>query len=338
MLYAFCGRLYPSLHPPPADLTGKTAIVTGGNSGVGFQIALELVQQNATVYLACRDASKALEAVSQITSAVPGSVDRVKFLLIDTSSLTSVRKCAEEWYKAESKIDFLFHNAGVGSDRGQRFTPDGLPTIYATNLLGSFLLTQILEPSLSDEARIIFTSSVSNYVSDFAPTFSLDAVRDRLDPGFHAPDAAVNADRGADDVDFYSHTKAMQLVFAKLLQRRWDAAAKVSGRENDRVAHAFSPGYTSTPAIPRLKDMRVDGKFAFKILCFAPALATDVAQGAATGVWLATTRDEAVAGKGMGGGYWERMTRRATTVDRMGTEMLERFWIRWEADAGISWR
>lgn len=45
LVYAFCGRLYPTLHPPPADLTGKTAIVTGAKSGVGFQIALELVRQ-----------------------------------------------------------------------------------------------------------------------------------------------------------------------------------------------------------------------------------------------------------------------------------------------------
>ena len=70
----------------------------------------------------------------------------------------------------------------------------------------------------------------------------------------------------------------------------------------------------------------------------APALATDVSQGAATGVWLATTRDKVIAGVGIDGGYWESMTRRATMVDLMGTEMLERFWIRWEADAGISWR
>lgn len=338
MLNAFCGRLYTTLHPPPVDLTGKTAIVTGANSGLGFQIALELVRQNALLYLACRNASKAQEAVSQITSAVPDSVDRVKFLLIDTSSLTSVRKCAEEWKNADSKIDFLFHNAGIGSDSGQSFTSDGLPTTYVTNLLGSFLLTQILEPSLSNEARIIFTSSISNYISDFAPTFSLEAVRNRLEPGFHAPEADVKAERGADDVAVYGHTKAMQNVFAKLLQSRWEAAAKVSGRENERVAHAFSPGFTSTPALPRLKDLRVEGKFVFRVLCAATALATDVSQGAATGVWLATTRDEAVAGQGMGGGYWERMTKRATTVDLMGTEMLERFWIRWEADAGISWR
>ena len=338
MLNAFCGRLYPTLHPPPADLTGKTAIVTGANSGLGFQIALELVRQNATLYLACRNASKAQEAVSQITSAVPDSVDRVKLLLIDTSSLTSVQKCAEEWKNAESKIDFLFHNAGIGSDSEQSFTPDGLPTTYVTNLLGSFLLTQILEPSLSNKAPIIFTSSMSNYVSNFAPTFSLEGVRNRLEPGFHAPDAAVEADGSSDDVDVYGHTKAMQIAFAKLLQSRWDAAAKVGGRENERVAHAFSPGFTSTPALPKMKSLRIEGKLVFQFMCAATALATDVSQGAATGVWLATTRDEAVVGEGMGGGYWERMTRRATRVDLMGTEMLDRFWIRWEADAGISWR
>ena len=338
MLNAFCGRLYPTLHLPQADLTGKTALVTGANSGVGFQIALELARQNATLYLACRNASKAQEAVSQITSEVPDSVHRVKFLLIDTSSLTSVRKCAEEWKNTESKIDFLFHNAGIASDSGQPFTTDGLPTTYVTNFLGSFLLTQILEPSLSNEARIIFTSSISNYVGDFVPAFSLEAVRNRLEPGFHAPEADVKADRGADDVAIYGHTKAMQIIFAKLLQSRWDAAAKVSGRANDRVAHAFSPGFTSTPAIPGLKNLRVEGKFAFRALSVATALATEVSQGAATGVWLATTRDDAVVGEGVSGGYWERMTRRVTKVDLMGTEMLERFWIRWEADAGISWR
>ena len=337
MLNAFCGRLYPTLHPPPADLTGKTAIVTGANSGVGFQIALEIVRQNATVYLACRNASKAQEALSQITSTVPDSVDRVKFLLLDTSSLTSVRKCAEEWNNTGSKIDFLFHNAGIAaSDPGQPFTPDGLPTTYVTNLLVSILRTQILEPSLSKEARVIFPSSMSNYVSDFAPTFSLEAVKTRLEPGFHAPDAAIKADGAVDDVAVYGHTKAQQLVFAKLLQSRWDAAAKVSGVQNDRVAQTFSPGFTSTPALPGLKNMRMEGKLAFRALCAATGLATDVSQGAATGLWLAPPRDEAVVATG--GGYWERMTRRVTTVDLMGREMLERFWIRWEADAGISWR
>lgn len=338
MLNAFCGRLYPTLRPPPADLTGKTAIITGANSGVGFQIALELARQNATVYLACRNVSKAQEAISQITSLVPDSIDRVNFLILDTSSLPSVRHCAEEWKKSknpDSVIHLLYHNAGIPSNPNQPFTPDNLPTTYATNLLGSFLLTHLLEPSLSPTARIIFTSSMSNYISSFTPTFSLDFVPNQHSPGFHAPAADVTAVDGPDDVVLYGHTKAMQLVFAKLLQRRWDAVAKVSRSENRRIAQAFSPGFTSTPALPGLKDLRVEGKLPFRVLALLPGLGTDVAQGAATGVWLATTRDEAVA---MGGGYWENMTRRATTVDRMSMEMLERFWIRWEADARISWR
>ena len=346
MLSLFCGRLYPTLHPPPADLTGKTAIVTGANSGLGFQIALDLARQNATVYLACRNASKAEEAVSQITSAVPDSVDRVKVLLLDTSSLSSVRECAEGWKNAGSKIDILVHNAGVPSSPGQSFSADGFPTTYATNFLGSFLLTQILEPSLSNEARIIFTSSTGHYISDFTPTFSLGAVRNRLEPGFHAPNAAVHKNGSAADSTVYGNTKAMQIAFAKLLQSRWDAAAKASGRTNERVVHAFSPGFTKTPGLPKMtplpiwkmSPLEVWEDRGFWLLGATTVLATDVSQGAATAVWLATTKDEAVAGKGMGGGYWERMTKRAATVDLMSTETLERFWIRWEADAGITWR
>lgn len=346
LLYAICGRLYPTLHLPPEDLTGKTAIVTGANSGVGFQIALGLVRQKAVVYLACRTASKAQEAISQITSAVPNSVDRVKFLLLDTSSLSSVRECAEGWKNAESKIDILFHNAGIARIPEPPFTLDGFPAIYATNMLGSFLLTHILEPSLSHDARIILTSSTANYDCDFTPTFSLEAVRNHLEPGFHAPKATVKPNGSAADYALYGNSKAMQIGFAKLLQRRWDAVAKASGRTNKRVVHAFNPGFTMTPGLEKATSYSIWTMTPLEVwenrlvlaLRATMALATDVSEGAATGVWLATTKDKRVAGEGMGGGYWERMTKRAATVDLMSSEMLDRFWIRWEADAGISWR
>ena len=338
-LSLFCGRLYPTLRPPPADLTGKTAIVTGANSGIGFHIALELVRQNATVYLACRNAIKAHEAISQITSAIPNSADRVKTLLLDTSSLSSVRECAEGWQNAEINIDILVHNAGIPSfPSGQPFTVDGFQTTYATNLLGSFLLTQILEPWLSNEARIIFTSSTGHYPSDFTPTFSLEAVKNRLEPGFHAPSRAVTSDGGAAHGAIYGNTKAMQVAFAKLLQSHWDAAAKASGKTNGRIVHAFSPGFTRTPGLVKMVTRTIWQDLPYWLLGATTVLATDISQGAATGVWLATTKDEAVVGEGMGGGYWERMTRRVAKVDVMSAERLEQFWIRWEADAGISWR
>ena len=123
----FAERLYPTLYPPPADLTSQNAIVTGANSGLGFQIALDFVRQNTTVYLACRNASKAQEAVSQIASAIPISVDSVKFVLIDTLSLASVRECTEGWKNAETKNDILVHNAGIPRAPGQLLTLDGFP-------------------------------------------------------------------------------------------------------------------------------------------------------------------------------------------------------------------
>ena len=333
------GRVYSKPLPPAADLTGKIAIVTGANSGIGLNIAIELVRNNAIVYLACRNASKAREAVFQIISAVPNSADRVETLLLDTSSLSSVRECAERWKKSKSSIDILIHNAGSPTTpHGQPFTVDGLPMLYATNLLGSFLLTNLLEPWLSHRARIIFTSSTGQYAGKFTSTFSLGTVKNRLEPGFHAPIAAVKADGIAADSALYSNTKAMQVAFAKLLYNRWNAVAKANGTRNQRVAHAFTPGFTMTPIFGKAKPCTIWEDPAIWVLKATLILATEVSWGAATGVWLATTEDEAVTGEGMGGGYWDRMTRRVAKVDLMSTEQLERFWIRWEADAGIVWK
>ena len=203
---------------------------------------------------------------------------------------------------------------------------------------GSFFLTHLLEPYLSEDARIILTSSAANYFCDFSSTFSLGAVRHRLEPGFHAPSAAVKSDGHASDEANYGNSKAMQLAFAKLLQHRWDAAAKASGTKHRRNVHAFSPGYTMTPIIATLAPRSLWQDLLFWLLSVTPYLATDVSQGAATAVWLAVTKDEAVIGEGMGGGYWDRMTRRWAKAHLFSAETLERFWIRWEADAGVSWR
>ena len=341
MVSLFCGRLYPTLCTAPADLTGKIAIVTGANSGVGFQIAIELVRQKATVYLACRNVVKAREAVSYIASSVPDSTDLVKILSLDTSSLSSVRECAESWKMGmgECKIDILVHNAGISSvPPGRPFSLDGFPIIYATNLLGSFLMTQILEPCLSDEARIIFTSSTGHYVSDLSTTFSLRAVKNRLESGFHAPSVAITADGGAANSAIYGNTKAMQIALAKLLQSRWDDMAKVTGKINRRRVHAFSPGFTTTPGIYKMMTRTKWEDLSYFVLNATRVLATNISQGAATGIWLATTKNEAVAGEGMGGGYWERMTKRVATVDLMSKDELKRFWIRWEADANTLWK
>ena len=330
-------RLFPTLEPPPVDLTGKIAIVTGGNSGIGLQIALDLARQGATIYLACRNISKADGAVSHIISEIPTSKGRVRSLLLDTSSLSSVRACAKHWESLDSKIDLLFHNAGTSSK--QEFTADGFPLLYAANFLGSFLLTHLLEPHLSTNARIILTTSSGNYPSVFARDFSLSSNKGVLEPGFHIP-RALKAGVPVIDSQIYGQTKAMQIAFAKLLQRHFDLQAASAGTtQSRRIAHAFNPGFTATSIFSHMAEPSFfsDPVYWFLKQTYS-IVAIDTRQGAATGVWLATTDDEVVVGKGVEGGYWDWMSRRVSRVDMMSRELVERFWVRWEADAGVEWR
>ena len=336
------GSLLPKLKLPTVDLTGKVAIVTGGNSGIGLAIALELARQGSTVYLACRTVSKADEAISQIESQVPASKGRVKSLKLDTSSLDSVRAFARNWETTldNTKIDFLFHNAGIGAHpAGQAMSPDGFPLVYATNFLGSFLLTYLLEPHLSSTARVIMTSSSGQYKAVLGTGFSLRSIKDAVEPGFHVAKGSTDPEKAASTSDAYMQTKAMQVAFAKLLQNHFDRKAAETGAPDRRIAHAYGPGLISTAIFDKFTRASFLADPLYAILNPAiGVLGLNASQGAVTGVWLATTKDEAVVGTGMGGGYWDRMSRWASSIDAFGKEDLERFWVRWEADAGVQWR
>ena len=331
------GRLLPILKIPTEDLSGKTAIVTGSNSGIGLQIALDLARQNATVYLACRDQTKAMYAAKQITSAIPTATDRVHTLSLDTSSLSSVRDCAKAWKSHGLNIDILFHNAGVGDAMGQQFTEEGFPQIYETNFLGSFLLTYFLEQHLSDNGRVIFTTSTGQYSGGFVKDFSLTSIKNQLEKGYHYPPSEKKS-KVMPSME-YSNSKAMQCAFTKLLTQRWIHKAEQSGKPCKLITHSFSPGFTSTPIFAKsgVKSFLSDPIFWLLRATYTVA-ATSVQQGALTGVWLATTSNIDVVGDRKGGAYWDRMTRRIPQTDLLSQKVLDRMWIRWEADAGIEWR
>ena len=334
------GGLFPKLKLPTVDLTGKVAIVTGGNAGIGFAIALELARQGSTVYLACRTISKANEAVSQIESQVPASKGRVKSLILDTSSLDSVRAFVSNWETLNAKIDILFHNAGIGAPpAGQAMSADGFPLVYATNFLGSFLLTHLLEPHLSPTARVILTSSSGQYRAVLSTDFSLRSIKNDVEPGFHVAKGSTDPQKAAATSNAYLQTKAMQVAFAKLLQNHFDRQAAEAGAKDRRIAHAYGPGLVVTTIFEKFSRASFLADPLFSILYpMMGFLGLDASQGAVTGVWLASTKDEAVVGEGMGGGYWDRMSRWLSSIDAFSKEDLERFWVRWEADAGVQWR
>ena len=341
LLLAF-GRLYPTLRVPHQDLSKKIAIITGANSGIGFEIASELARRGATVYLACRNTSKANDAVSEITSKVPSSVEKLKVLSLDTSSLIAVRMFAQSWAARNDtqRIDYLFHNAGTGaSAAGSKYTADGFPPLYATNFLGSYLLTYLLEPHLAPDTRVILTSSTAAFVGSFSSSFSLKSIQQEVEPGFHAPSNKVLPGKATADESIYINTKAMQVAFAKLLQDHFDRQAEESGGQQKRLAHSFTPGFTQSPFFGKISARSfAEDPIWWVLMATNRMLATDTSQGAATGVWLATTMDEDVVGRGKGGAFWQRMARQVSNIDIMAWENVERLWVRWEADAGIEWR
>ena len=101
----------------------KTAIITGANSGIGQQIALDLAKQGARVYLACRNNEKASQAADEIISACPAAKDRCHILELDTSSLSSVRSCAQAFTSLSTPLDILIHNAGRGDSLPKHLLP-----------------------------------------------------------------------------------------------------------------------------------------------------------------------------------------------------------------------
>jgi NAD(P)-dependent dehydrogenase (short-subunit alcohol dehydrogenase family) len=140
------------------DQTGRTALVTGANSGLGLVTARELARRGAAVVLACRDSGKGAAALEQVKAAVPGA--RVSLAALDLGSLASVQSFAREFRADHSGLDLLINNAGVMAPP-RRVTADGFELQIGTNHLGHFALTGRLIGAMEgrEDARVITLSS-----------------------------------------------------------------------------------------------------------------------------------------------------------------------------------
>jgi NAD(P)-dependent dehydrogenase (short-subunit alcohol dehydrogenase family) len=140
------------------DLSGRTAVVTGANSGLGFVCARELARRGARVVLACRDAGRGAAAVEAVSRAAPDAL--VELEALDLSSLASVEAFAERFASAHPSLDLLINNAGVMAPP-RAVTADGFELQFATNHLGHFALTGRLLGALQAgaSARVVTLSS-----------------------------------------------------------------------------------------------------------------------------------------------------------------------------------
>ncbi|KAK9874731.1 hypothetical protein WA026_005546 [Henosepilachna vigintioctopunctata] len=139
-----------------ACLVGKTAIVTGGNRGIGFAICTLLASRGCRVIIAdVADSEASRKKIIEHTGNT-----NIFTKQLDLSSLQSVRKFASEIIKDEKKIDILVNNAGIGRPT-QKYTQDGLNTVMQVNIFGPFLLTHLLIGPLkaANGARVVFTGS-----------------------------------------------------------------------------------------------------------------------------------------------------------------------------------
>jgi NAD(P)-dependent dehydrogenase (short-subunit alcohol dehydrogenase family) len=200
--------------------TGRTAVVTGANSGIGFETARVLAERGARVFLACRDPGKAMDAARRIRRTSPDA--NVRVVRIDLASLGSVHKGAEELRSACDRIDLLINNGGVMEPPYER-TQDGFELTFATNHLGHFALTGLLLERLRDTpgARIVTVSS-EGHARGVINFDDLQAERD------YRPDAA------------YYQSKLANLLFTYELDRRLRAVGAQT------IALACHPGIVLT--------------------------------------------------------------------------------------------
>lgn len=140
------------------DLSGKTAIVTGANSGVGFEISKVLARHGARVVMACRNLGKANDAVEEIRQENPAGDLRIRHL--DLASLASVTRFSAEFLNRESQLHLLINNAGLMAINEKR-TVDGFEMQFGVNYLGHFALSAMMMPLLTSTpgSRLVSVSS-----------------------------------------------------------------------------------------------------------------------------------------------------------------------------------
>lgn len=147
-------------------MNGKVCIVTGANRGIGKATAKALAQLGATVILACRNKESGEIAKADIISATSNS--NVELMLVDLSIQDSIRKLVSEFGDKYDHLDVLINNAGVYKSQ-REMTPDGLETMFATNHMGPFLLTNLLLDRLkaSSPARVLVVTAPSTTSIEF---------------------------------------------------------------------------------------------------------------------------------------------------------------------------
>jgi NAD(P)-dependent dehydrogenase (short-subunit alcohol dehydrogenase family) len=291
------------------DQSGRTAVVTGANSGIGFEAAAVLARRGADTVLACRDAGRAQAAAARLTAAAPGAT--VSVVRLDLASLDSIRTAAAQILAGHQRLDLLINNAGLMWPAYGK-TTDGFELQFGTNHLGHFALTGLLIEAMLPVpgSRVVTVSSNGHRVGriNFAD---------------------LQSERRYGRMAAYAQSKLANLMFTYELERRLRAAGAQT------AALAAHPGVAFTELTRHLPGM---------LQSAYPAVGGLFTQSAAMGA-LATLRaatDPAASGGQYYGpsglaqvkGYPVRVSSTARSCDESAQRRL---WAESERLTGVSY-
>jgi NAD(P)-dependent dehydrogenase (short-subunit alcohol dehydrogenase family) len=209
---------WTAAHIPP--LGGKVAVVTGANSGVGYEMARELARKGARVVLACRDEMKGQRALARLRAEQPGAA--LELARLDLADLDTVRRFAVRFAQTHSALHILCNNAGLMAIPYHQ-TADGFEMQFGTNHLGHFALTGLLLGPLrhTPGARVVTVSSAAHKLG-------------RIDFD------DIHGQQRYALWEAYMQSKLANLLFAYELERKFEAAGV------DALSVAAHPGITAT--------------------------------------------------------------------------------------------
>jgi NAD(P)-dependent dehydrogenase (short-subunit alcohol dehydrogenase family) len=246
------------------DLSGKTAIVTGANSGFGLVTTRELASMGAKVIMACRSRARAEAAAAEIRAGQPEAALDIR--VMDLANQAEIRALAAALERELPRLDILVNNAGITAN-SRELGPDGIERVFATNVMGPYLLTKLLRPLLlrSAPARVV------NVASEFCGELDLD-------------DLQVERRR-------YTNTRAYKQSKACDLLLTGEFARQLAG--TGVTVNAVGPGLVASTGIFR-EQSRLLRWFLGRVV----GRGRTVEQGADTIVWLASAPElDGVTGK-----------------------------------------
>lgn len=201
----------------------KVIVITGANSGLGYQTALELAKADAQLVLGCRSKQRCEQAKSNILKVAPSA--SITTFSLDLASFESIKEFANNVKENFDHIDVIVNNAGIMAVANRETTVDGIESQIGTNHFGHFLLTSLLYPILAKNGRIVNHSSEAHRFA--ANKFPLEDLQ---------------LENSYDPWVSYGNSKMANLYFTFELNKRLAA----TGNPKNIISIAVHPGYTAT--------------------------------------------------------------------------------------------